>query len=43
VRKLAFTLVLRLSLATTAFAAPNAKVYNYTLKSIDGDVASSCG
>jgi glutathione peroxidase len=40
VRKLAFTLVLCLSLATTAFAALNAKVYNYTLKSIDGEPTS---
>jgi glutathione peroxidase len=37
VRKLASALILCLSLATTALAAPNAKVYNYTLKSIDGE------
>lgn len=37
VRKLVSTLVLCLSLVTTVFAAPNAKVYNYTLKSIDGN------
>jgi glutathione peroxidase len=40
VRKLVSTLVLCLSLAITALAAPNAKVYNYTLKSIDGNPTS---
>jgi glutathione peroxidase len=37
VRKLASAFVLCLSLAATAFAAPTAKVYDYTLKSIDGE------